>query len=59
LSREDRVWREKFNNQNKMHQERITQAQQKLVELQRQNATLSKANKRVKDVTPNDSPLLS
>jgi len=59
LSRDDRVWREKFNNQNKMHQEKMTQMQHKLVDLQKQNASLSKANKRVKDVTPNDSPLLS
>lgn len=38
--------------------------QQKLLELQKQNATLSKANKRVNNnvnnntITPNDSPLL-
>lgn len=59
LSREDRVWREKFNNQNKSHQEKLTQFQQKLVDLQRQNATLSKNKRNVNAITPNDSPLLS
>ena len=61
LSREDRLWREKFNSQTKGNQEKTTVLQQKVNDLQRQNATLSKGNKRtnVNSITPNDSPLLS
>lgn len=41
-SREEKEWREKFNNLKKSNDEKIDNYQRKISDLQKQNATLSK-----------------
>lgn len=48
--------REKTNEMQKKHSDKVQELQQKIAQLSKQNATLTKAAK--KSVTPSDSPLL-
>jgi hypothetical protein len=56
ISKEQREAREKLTDVQKRHSEKIQDLQQKIAQLSKQNATLTKAAK--KCITPNDSPLL-
>lgn len=70
-SREEKEWREKYNNLKKSYDERIDGYQKKISDLQKQNATLSKQIKEKGNKTamskipfdprplesPSDSPL--
>ncbi|RWS28766.1 protein FAM76A-like protein [Leptotrombidium deliense] len=62
IKREEREWRDKLLNAQKSHNEKYSQLQERNTQLQKQVASLSKANKKssnnVNNVTPNDSPLL-
>lgn len=60
LSREEREWREKLQQCQKGSSEKTTQLQQKISQLLKQNASLSKASKKTitNNNTPSDSPLL-
>jgi chromosome segregation ATPase len=58
--REEREWREKLTSHQKSNSEKFDTLQQRMANLQKQNASLAKAGKKqYSNITPNDSPLLT